>query len=588
MIEVVNKVKIKLPISSVIGKKVALKRSAGRLVGLCPFHSEKTPSFIVDDAKCNYHCYGCGAHGDIVSFVQEYENCTFVEAVKILAGEAGVQIPSYDAHSNNAKTDVIRAIYQEAAIFYEHALYTRDGLPAIEYLQSRGISQNDIARYKFGYAPRHTELYNHLKSKFSQTDLECAQLFRSGSNNLYDPLYGRLIIPIINTSGQIIAFGGRKLNDNNDAPKYINSAENPLFHKSSVLYNMNNATKPSKKLGYMIIVEGYFDAISLAQDKIENAVATMGTSLKVEHITNLWKVIDAVVLCLDSDLAGSKAAQKIATHILPHMQSGKVLKFCLLQNAKDPDEYVKRYGREAFLEQIKSAKGLSEFIAISVIGNKNYYSPPDEKAVCRAQLTQLAKEISDISIKTEYSRYWNDSIYKLLNRNPAFNKKQNDNADVYIATNYKLQIFDEKHIIDLLLAILQYPKELLSEEVFIFLLNIKCNTSWLDNIISEVIKLNSICCPALSNAEIEKIRASIAIFYKHNNPTYDTFLEAKKAVLAGILKYNLAEVKNQIKDAADTLIQDADVRSMERLHTLKKYETVLQKEFAALYSLYDN
>ena len=339
--EFIQELKSRTDIADVISSYVNLKKTGRNLVGLCPFHNEKTPSFSVSQENGFFHCFGCGVGGDVITFIKRIENLDYVDAIKFLAQRAGMTMPedNRDEGLSRLKNRIYEA-NREAARFYHKQLYTPQGQQALEYLRKRQLTEKTIIHFGLGYSPpSRFELVNYLKSKgFSSTELIAANLANeSKKGNPFDRFSDRVMFPIIDLRGNVIAFGGRIMSD--IKPKYLNTSDTPVFNKSKNLFALQFAK--NKANGQLILVEGYMDVIALHQAGFENAVATLGTALTQEQAMIIKRYCDEVVICYDADEAGQKAASRAISILRP---TGLHIKVLTVPNGKDPDEYIKSYG----------------------------------------------------------------------------------------------------------------------------------------------------------------------------------------------------------------------------------------------------
>ncbi len=336
-----QELKARTDIADVISSYVQLKKSGRNLVGLCPFHNEKTPSFNVSRENSFFHCFGCGAGGDVITFIMKIENLDYVDAVKLLAERAGMTLPEDGAYDNMGKLKTrIYEANREAARFYHRQLYSPGGKRALDYLRGRGLSEKTIIHFGLGYSPgERFELVNYLKSKgFSNNELIQANLASQSTRGyIFDRFSDRVMFPIIDLRGNVIAFGGRIMSD--IKPKYLNTSDTPAFNKSRNLFALQFAK--NKAQGQLILVEGYMDVIALHQAGFENAVATLGTSLTEEQAMIIKRYCDEVVICYDADEAGQKATQRAINILRP---TGIKIKILTVPNGKDPDEFIKSHG----------------------------------------------------------------------------------------------------------------------------------------------------------------------------------------------------------------------------------------------------
>lgn len=357
--EVIMEIKYKNPIEEVVAPYVNLKRAGRNLSGLCPFHNEKTPSFTVYPDTASFYCFGCGAGGDAFTFVRRMENLDYVEAVKRLADRAGVTIPegNYDDSYLKLKARIYE-INQETARFYHSFLFTEGGKWALDYLTGRGLTVKTIRHFGLGAAPRDWDaLLKHLKAKgFSISDMEQANVITKGSKGYYDRFRNRVMFPIIELNGKVVGFSGRRHPDEDRGGKYINTSDTPVYKKSKTLFGFNFAKGFCAK--QLLVVEGNMDVVSLHQAGFENTIGTLGTAFTSEQARMIARYTGEIVLSFDSDAAGQKAASR-AMEVL----SGSGLKVRVLSvpDGKDPDEFIKKNGREKFAAVLEGAVNEIEF-----------------------------------------------------------------------------------------------------------------------------------------------------------------------------------------------------------------------------------
>jgi DNA primase len=374
----------RVDIVDVVGRYVQLKKGGANFMGLCPFHNEKSPSFTVSPTKQFYHCFGCGAHGTSIGFLIEYSGMGFVDAVKDLAQNVGMVVPEQDDKIPPAQRAQIQAqsmalseAMTKACDFYRGQL--RGATDAIAYLKNRGLTGEIAARFGLGYAPAG---WDGLKSVFPDYDavalaeagLVIDKVDEDGGNRKrYDRFRERIMFPIKNTKGQVIAFGGRVLD--HGEPKYLNSPETPLFSKGFELYGLFEARQAIREAGYVLVTEGYMDVVALAQMGFPQAVATLGTACTTNHVQKLLRQTDTVIFSFDGDKAGRRAARRALEACLPHVTDNKTIKFLFLPTEHDPDSYVRANGTEAFEQEIHEAMPLSQFLIREAVGEHDLQSP---------------------------------------------------------------------------------------------------------------------------------------------------------------------------------------------------------------------
>ena len=381
-------------IVDLIGSRVELKKAGKDYKGLCPFHNEKTPSFIVSETKGFYHCFGCGAHGTPISFLMEHDNLDFVTAIKFLAQKVGMEVPLND-NANLKKENEQTALLEEITKIYESQL--NQSLEAKHYLTKRGINEKSIKKFRIGYSP---DSWNFLSSpkllkRFSEKKLEDAGLIvKNEKGNIYDRFRGRIIFPIKSSSNKIIAFGGRNIDE--QLPKYINSPETITFNKSDCLYGLSETYEARNKNATMFLCEGYLDVISLAQSGILPSVATLGTALTESHIKHIIQRTPKVVFCFDGDEAGKKASLRTVDIVLGFAGGLTEFSFLFLPKGQDPDSIVQAKGKDHFLELSKKSIPLSELmikIACPEMKNNNAESKSKSISVALNYIQKMRNEL---------------------------------------------------------------------------------------------------------------------------------------------------------------------------------------------------
>lgn len=375
--EQIEEVRSRSDIVSVIGRYVRLKRAGSGYTGLCPFHNEKTPSFHVNPARQMYKCFGCGVGGNVLTFVMEYENLTFPEAMEMLAQEAGIELPKQELTAQQKQQESFRQtlleINKKAARYYFALLKSPRGKPGYDYLTGRGLSDETILHFGLGYAGQGGgELYQYMKKEgYSDSVLKETGLFKMDERGAYDKFWNRVMFPIMDANNRVIGFGGRVMGD--AKPKYLNSPETKIFDKSRNLFGLNYAKRG--KRSNMILCEGYMDVIALHQAGFTNAVASLGTAFTEQQANLIRRYTDEVLLTYDSDGAGIKAAMRAIPMLRRAGITGKVIH---MEPYKDPDEFIKNLGAEEFEKRMEEAQN-SFFFEIEVI-KKNYsMSDPEQK-----------------------------------------------------------------------------------------------------------------------------------------------------------------------------------------------------------------
>ncbi|HKW38524.1 MAG TPA: DNA primase [Burkholderiales bacterium] len=356
----------RVDIVDVIERHVPLKKGGSNYLACCPFHSEKTPSFTVSPAKQFYHCFGCGAHGNAISFLMEYQGLGYVDAVKDLAESVGMKMPELEPREKKSETGPgLYAILERACDFYRDQLKTSPR--AVDYLKGRGLTGKIAARFGVGYAPEGWQNLERVFPNYFDKTLKDAGLVVDGEGGRrYDRFRDRIMFPILDQRGSVIAFGGRVLGEGE--PKYLNSPETPLFEKGRELYGLPQARPAIRTAGRAVVVEGYMDVVALAQHGVEYAVATLGTATSPAHVQKLLRQTDEVVFCFDGDAAGRKAAWHALEVSLPHVADNKAIRFLFLPAEHDPDSFVRDQGSEVFESKLAEARPLSEFLVEELKG----------------------------------------------------------------------------------------------------------------------------------------------------------------------------------------------------------------------------
>ncbi|AFP85672.1 DNA primase, catalytic core [secondary endosymbiont of Heteropsylla cubana] len=364
----INELLAKTDIVDLINARVKLKKQGKNFQACCPFHHEKTPSFTVKREKQFYYCFGCGAHGNAIDFLMHYEKLKFIDSIEELATQQGLEVPyEGNVESNQEKLYRRKNLYDlmdKFNQFYQQSLQTQTASDARHYLKQRGISEKIINYFSIGYAPPGwNNLYKHFICLGEDKDLlqHTGMLVVNHHGHTYDRFRNRIMFPIRDKRGRVIAFGGR-IFDKTRQPKYLNSTESDIFHKGHELYGLYETQQKNQKLSRLLVVEGYIDVVSLTQFGINYAVALLGTSTTKEHIQLLYRVTDQVICCYDGDEAGQKAAWRALKYALPSLTDGRQLRFMFLPRGEDPDTLVRKIGKNAFQQYIEKAKSLSTFL----------------------------------------------------------------------------------------------------------------------------------------------------------------------------------------------------------------------------------
>ncbi|MGI9916198.1 DNA primase [Vibrio owensii] len=418
----------RLDIVDIIDARVKLKKKGKNYGACCPFHNEKTPSFSVSQEKQFYHCFGCGAHGNAIDFIMEFERLEFVEAIEELASYLGLDVPREQRSGGGgqfksgpqASSSEKRSLYDlmgSIAQFYRNQLKQPASKVAIEYLKDRGLSGEIVQKFGIGYVADEWDLVrkNFGQNKDNQDMLVTGgMLIENDKGNRYDRFRGRIMFPIRDRRGRVIGFGGRVLGDG--TPKYLNSPETPIFHKGKELYGLYEVLQAYREPPRILVVEGYMDVVALAQYGVDYSVASLGTSTTGDHIQMLFRQTNTVVCCYDGDRAGKEAAWRALENALQYLKTGNTLKFLFLPDGEDPDSYVRKYGKQAFEQQIEQATPLSSYLFDNLIELHQINLGNNEgKSALRAYASALIDKIPD--------PYFQELLEKLLDERTGFDNR---------------------------------------------------------------------------------------------------------------------------------------------------------------------
>ena len=422
-----DEIRSRIGLSDFISRQVKLTKKGQEYSGLCPFHSEKTPSFTVNEVKGFFHCFGCGAHGDIIGFLMRLENLTFPESVERLAGEAGLMLPQISPQEIRIekKKAVLYQAMEMACNFFQRSLQNGANLRAREYLSSRDLKSEAIERFRIGFAPdsRNSLKSASLDSKISEAVLiECGLLIKpENGGEPYDRFRNRVIFPILDHRHRVIAFGARALGE--AQPKYLNSPDTPLFNKGNVLYGLSTVRSSAMKSERVVVVEGYMDVIAMVTAGIE-AVASMGTALTENQLALLWRLSPEPVLCFDGDNAGLRAAMRAAERALPLLKPGKSLSFVYLPVGEDPDTMIRSAGPEAMEAVLRNTVPLSRLIWNLETDGRSF-DTPERLAGLEYQLERHAKAVDDAKVRYQYIQTFRSMIRQMRRSSAEKNFGQN-------------------------------------------------------------------------------------------------------------------------------------------------------------------
>ncbi len=422
-----DEIRNRLRLSDVIGKRVKVTRAGREHKACCPFHNEKTPSFTINDDKQFYHCFGCGAHGDVIGFVMNHDNISFRDSVELLAAEAGLQVPKPDpmAQAKAEKQKDLYDLMDEATKWFQAALYQQENRDVLDYLINRGLTKNALEHFQIGFAPDdHQALRTHLKAHgYSDQQMIDAGVVKP-SNKGRDPYVffrGRVMFPVIDRRSKTVAYGGRTLpehmvpprQDGFTPPKYLNSSDTPLFDKGRMLYAEPFARQAAREGKPIIVTEGYMDVIACHQAGFEGAVAPMGTALTDEQILLLWKMCPdeqkTPILCFDGDSAGRKAASRSCERLLPMLKPGHSVRFAFMPEGEDPDTLIKSGGAEAFQKILKASIPMVDYLWAMHVGGREFKTPEERAGVIDSLQNQVSY-IADKNVQSHYRHIINQKV----------------------------------------------------------------------------------------------------------------------------------------------------------------------------------
>ncbi len=435
----IDDIRNRLTLSEVIGKRIKVSRGGREFKACCPFHHEKTPSFTINDQKGFYHCFGCGAHGDVVGFVMQYDNLSFMDAVETLAAQAGLDVPQ-STPEEKAKFEKQKTLYdvtEAATKWFENQLFSKAGKEALQYLLGRGLTEETIRNFRIGYAPFDyyaSDDVNYVIALKNQNypfhDLEEVGLAKSSAKGEYPFFRGRIIFPVSDQRGRVVAYGGRILpkydvkEGDFTPPKYLNSPDTPLFHKGRLLYNFSRARQAGASGEPIILTEGYMDVIALAQAGITGAVAPLGTALTEDQIQLLWKISHydekTPYLCFDGDSAGYRAAFRAVERVLPLMQPDYSARFVFMPEGEDPDTLVSKKGKLGFDAMLERALSLFDTVWLKETTGRKI-DTPEAKAGLKARLEGLINTIGHHDVQRFYLQEMNSKLYQSM-RPAAYSK----------------------------------------------------------------------------------------------------------------------------------------------------------------------
>ena len=445
--EYLDEIKLRLKVSQVVGKTVQLKKRGKEFIGLSPFKNEKSPSFTVNDEKEFYHCFSSGEHGNIFDFLMKTKSVGFGEAVKTLAAEAGMQpyrFSNFD-QKKNLRFQSYKNIFRDYTNYFNQQLFDQKNQEALKYLSKRGLNKNIIEEFKIGYIPWKNNFYEHLLKKYTEEEINLTGLYYKNdkTGNYIDRFNSRITFPVNSTTGDTIAFGGRIIRESKLA-KYINSPETEFYKKGNMIFNLDKAKDLRSETNEVLIVEGYMDVVSLHSFGIKNVIANSGTALTERQISLIWKFFSNPTVCLDGDESGQKAALRIAEKLFPLINENNKIYFSIMPEGKDPDDFIKKNGKESFINLIKEKEIIQSFIwnhHLSKVDQNNPY----EISKFEKEIKKLSYTIQDETLKKYVLEAFLEKIKQLT---PIQTSRQNHNYSKY-KNRKDYQILKETKILHL-------------------------------------------------------------------------------------------------------------------------------------------
>ena len=606
-----DEIRNRIPLVQLVGKRVNLSKRGSEFIGLCPFHNEKTPSFTINEDKGFFHCFGCGAHGDIIAFLMLDEGLTFPEAVERLSSEAGLEMPKETPEERNRQKEAsslfqINAFAQE---WFTKQLMSPPAQSARSYLEQRGLNFEAIKTFGLGYSPNDR---NSLSKELNTKGINDKILTNTGllintesDNKPYDRFRGRIIFPIKDIRGRVVGFGGRSLGKG--MPKYLNSPETPIFQKGSLLYGLDLARKIARDLGQLVVVEGYMDVIALYQSGIKEVVAPLGTAITDNQLAQLWKIVDDPILCFDGDEAGHRAANRVVERALGQIQPGKSLRFIRLAQGEDPDSIVRLNGPDSFRSMMADAEPLSALIW-RIVGGEQKLDTPEKLAAVSKKLDDMMKYLKDSDMRKIFRKYYRDRIFSLRSENTkieasttknmitdthAHNEKKTDSTSVpprALALSAEAALARQRSLLQILLNYPVLAEEFHEElEKFPFsaprfaslgdALLRSCQLSEIDTNEKKILDLNSIAGERLKEELIKSGLQELAVevikigsIHFDGAAKEDTLEDANAIQKARIqirhlldLHYKLVNMEDFKREATEVLAADMTEENWEKL-----------------------
>lgn len=574
----------KIKISDIISRKIKLISKGKEFIGLCPFHAEKTPSFTVNDYKQFYHCFGCGAHGDIVSFIINFDKINYHEAIEHLAKEAGIDITSsYASEKEIAFDRKLHDILEIATAFYHAEL---DGkIEALNYLKSRGLSTPIIKKFRIGYASNNDLLIRKLTKRFSSKEILEAGIFKQNNYNgeMFSSFRNRIIFPIFDIFDKVIALGGRALDGKN--PKYLNSSETTIFCKRNILYGLNFARGEAFKKEEIIVTEGYMDTISLHNFGFTNTVATLGTSVNENHLKILWETVNEPVFCMDADTAGVNAMNRLAMIALKHLTIGKSVHFIELDKGFDPDDILRKGGKELFREFLNKKIGLAELLWKNKVNDIKFLETPERRALLDAEFAHIVSLIKDDKIKKAYKDFFKQKIWEFF-KGKKFQKLEKNLTYTPLNIKFNNLSIIERYEMGLLFLLYNEPELLQKKGVGEFFENYESKFKYINEIYSELYRIfNEYDTHICIQEEVKKLLLNCAKKYKIEELITETSSFLDKININNYINNNqkwFLIVKlihlETLKEEYQLLLKSLEEDSFKKAMEIKKKITAIQMQ----------
>ena len=574
-----EEIKLRLKVSQVVGKTVKLKRRGKEFVGLSPFTTEKTPSFTVSDEKGFYHCFSSGEHGNIFDFLIKTQSLKFGEAVRQLASQAGMQpykFTSFDLEKEK-RYQTYKDILKDYSDYHHKLVFEKNSI-ALDYLKKRGISGEAITEFQIGFVPENSDYYTHLLKKFTEKEILLTGLFYKNEKykKFINRFHSRIIFPIRNIIGDVIAFGGRTI-QNTKFAKYINSPETEFYKKGKHVFNLDKAKSAPNNNQEVIIVEGYMDVISIYSSGIKNVVSNSGIALTENQINLIWKFFSYPIVCLDGDISGQKAALRIAENLLQYIKENNKIGFVSMSKGMDPDDYIREKGQKSFAELIARNLSIEEFIWRIHLNNLDR-SDPFATTKFEKNFKTLCQSIKDQTLKKYILEHY---LEKIKNLTPLQRFKRGKRINSYRVLNETKKIAVERDHLSkeeikeysILYIMYNYPK-LVSPRVEIFK-SINFSSKSLNDLKSELINLISADKFKEKDLfDIDKKYLDLVKDINQNSVIKNIFLKKEEnqqiEMLNEILK-ELNEIKfsRKIDELENKLIKEFDEKSYSDLMQLK-------------------